>query len=235
MTKQPFLFVGLDYERTSEVVGLAEELAEVDRKDFGFKLNLDFYINSALGGDLKPLSRIGRLHKPIFADFKMWNGRRTMISIAENLFPSYIDYTNIYAHAGETFLRSVVESVEGSRTRILGVTVLTHYKDSDCQRLYGRSLRDSVRMLSEIAFDGSCHGIILPGTTLDMVTDLPIQKLVPAVRPKWYGITGDNDQEQEIYVGDAVRNGADLLVCSSPIRKSKNRKEALIRTLDEMY
>ena len=52
---------------------------------------------------------------------------------------------------------------------------------------------------------------------------------------RWHGKTGDNYQEQETYVRDAVRNGADLLVCSSPIRKSKDRKEALIRTLDEMY
>ena len=62
-----------------------------------------------------------------------------------------------------------------------------------------------------------------------------LEKIVPAVRPEWYGKTGDNYQEQETYVRDAVRNGADLLVCSSPIRKSKDRKEALIRTLDEMY
>ena len=39
---------------------------------------------------------------------------------------------------------------------------------------------------------------------------------------------GDNYQEQETYVRDAIRDGADLLVCSSPIRKSTNRKEALI-------
>ena len=67
------------------------------------------------------------------------------------------------------------------------------------------------------------------------VADLEMKKLVPAVRPRWYGKTGDNFQEQETYVGDAIRDGADLLVCSSPIRKSENRKEALVRTLDEMY
>ncbi len=58
--------------------------------------------------------------------------------------------------------------------------------------------------------------------------------MVPAVRPDWFGKTGDNYQKQEISVREAILKGADLLVCSSPIRKSSDRKEALIKTLDEM-
>ena len=43
--QKPFLFVGLDYENTYQVAEFAEELAEVDNNRFGFKLNLDFFIN----------------------------------------------------------------------------------------------------------------------------------------------------------------------------------------------
>lgn len=234
--KKPFLFVGLDYEKPHEVADLAEELAEVDRNDFGFKLNLDFYLNCALLGVSEPIARVYNLNKPTFADLKMWNGARTMTSIAETLAvtkkPSYF---NIYALSGEDFLRKVVGSVSKTYTKVLGITVLTHYDDDYCQKTRGMSMREAVRQDAETSYKAGCHGIILPGDMLEVVADLETQKLVPAVRPQWYGKTGDNYQEQETYIKDAIRWGADLLVCSSPIRKSKDRKEALIRTLDEMY
>src|SRR3990167_7998851 len=104
MTKRPFLFVGLDYEDPYKVAEFAEELVWVDRNDFGFKLNLDFYINCALRGDTEPLARVRELEKPLFADLKMWNGARTMSSVAENLKDTHgAIYFNVYALAGENF------------------------------------------------------------------------------------------------------------------------------------
>lgn len=234
--KKPFLFVGLDYESPYKVADFAEELAVIDRDDFGFKLNLDFYINCALHGDTEPLARVAGLEKPMFADLKMWNGARTMSSVAEGLRVTHgANYFNVYALAGESFLRKVVDSVAGTNIKVLGITVLTHYDEDYCREMRGSSFRDAVRKDAETVHKAGCHGIILPGNMLEEVADLEMQKLVPAVRPEWYGKTGDNYQEQETYVRDAVRDGADLLVCSSPIRKSKDRKEALVRTLDEMY
>ncbi len=236
MTKKPFLFVGLDYEEIYQVAEFAEELASVDRDDFGFKLNLDFYIRCALFGDTKPLARVAGLEKPMFADLKMWNGARTMSSVAEGLKVTHgANYFNVYALAGEDFLKKIVNSVSGADMKVLGITVLTHYNEDYCREMRGSSFKEAVRKDAETSYKAGCHGIILPGNMLEEVADLEMQKLVPAVRPSWYGKTGDNYQEQETYVKDAVNDGADLLVCSSPIRKSKDRKEALIRTLDEMY
>jgi len=180
------------------------------------------------------LELILSLGKPIFADLKLWNGRRTMASIVTELAQQGVAYTNVYAEAGESFVRGVVEATEGTDTRVLGLTVLTHYDDKYCQETYGLSLKDAVQKFAVQAHDAGCHGIILPGTTLDAVSDLRMEKLVPAVRPTWFMGTGANYQQQEILVGDAVRAGADLLVCSSPIRKSDNPQEALDKVLDEM-
>lgn len=231
---KPFLFVGLDYEDLNEAASFAEELTQVDRTNFGFKLNLDFILNTALLGDRKPFERVLNLGRPIFADLKMWNGKRTMTSIVDGLTKKGVDYFNVYSLADRPFLETVVESTKGTKMKVLGVTVLTHYNEDYCQRMRGCSLRDAVRKDAEVAYSVGCHGIILPGTILDVVSDLNIEKLVPAVRPSWYGKTGDNYQEQETFVRDAISGGANLLVCSSPIRKSKDRKEALIKTLDEM-
>lgn len=231
---KPFLFVGLDYQNPTDVVDFAEELTVVDRDNFGFKLNLDFFINTALIGNTQYLERIFEIGKPIFADLKMWNGRRTMTSIAERLVERNVDYFNVYALADKDFLNSVVGATSGSDTRVLGVTVLTHYDEDYCQRMRGCSLREAVRKDAKTAYSAGCHGIVLPGTMLGEVRNLKMEKLVPAIRPDWYGKTGANFQEQETSVREAIEWGADLLVCSSPIRNSENRREALIKTLDEM-
>lgn len=231
---EPFLFVGLDYEKPEEVLAFAKELAEV-KGEFGFKLNLDFIINAAFSGN-SHLRKVLDLGKETFVDLKMWNGRRTMVSIVNDLIKVGVDYTNVYAEAGEPFVRAVVDTTKEKRTKILGLTVLTHYDDEHCQRNYGCSLREAIRRFSKIAHSAGCHGIIVPGTMLNEVRDLEIEKLVPAVRPDWFGITGDNYQRQEALIREAIEGGANLLVCSSPIRRGYNgsRRDALLKTLEEI-
>ncbi len=231
---KPFLFVGLDYQEPNKVLDLAEELSQIDRDNFGYKLNLDFIINSVLTGNCEPFERVMGLGKPIFADLKMWNGKRTMQSITAGLVQRGVNYFNLYSLADKPFLESVVKSTEGTNTKVLGVTVLTHYDEDYCQRMRSCSFNEAVRRDAETAYNAGCHGIILPGTMLEEIKDIPAEKLVPAVRPDWYGKTGDNFQKQETSVREAIAGGANLLVCSSPVRKSPDRKEALIKTLDEM-
>ncbi len=234
MKSKPFLFVGLDYQDPYEVADFAEELCQVDRDSFGFKLNLDFLINTVLSGNYEPFERVLSMKKPIFTDLKMWNGKRTMTSIAEGLIKRNVDYFNVYSLADKPFLEALVEKTKGTNTKVLGVTVLTHYDEDYCQRKRGCSFEEAVRSDAETAYDAGCDGIILPGTMLNEVMDLQMEKLIPAVRPDWYGKTGDNYQKQESSVKEAIDGGANLLVCSSPIRKSPDRKEALIKTLDEI-
>jgi len=71
----------------------------------------------------------------------------------------------------------------------------------------------------------------LPGTALDVVQDLQTIKVVPGVRPTWYQ---DTRHEEEIEPRIAVEQGADCLVCGSPIMKATNKIAALKRVLSEM-
>ena len=231
--KKPFLFAALDREDFGEVVELAQELSSCEG-EFGFKLNLDFFVNSRK--DSHYFNKISGLKRPIFADLKMWNGERTMSHIARDLANRGVNYLNVYAHALEPFINGVVKAVEetGTDAKVLGLTVLTHYTEEDCQKLYGCSMRDAVRRLAKISYSAGVYGIIVPGTALESVKDLPIEKLVTAIRPKWYGKSGENHQKQEVYPQEAIKNGANLIVCGTPIIKSADRKLALQKTLEEM-
>lgn len=227
---KPLLLNALDdlagkEERTLKV---AEQLSKVEG-NFGFKVNLDYLLNPEKGlkALLGPIQQFGR---PVFSDLKMWNGTRTMTSVIENLVVLGVDYLNVYALADE-LLPKAIKITEGTKTKVLGLTVLTHFSEAYCQKHFRRSLPETVRHFAEVAVEAGCHGIILPGTALEAVADLDTIKVVPGVRPTWYK---DTRHEEEVEPRVAAEKGADVLVCGSPIMKSDSPVDALRRILTEI-
>ena len=229
---QPFLFVALDglAENRRKTLEFAQQLLRgTTQRNFGFKLNLDFLLRQGVVRAVREI-RCAFPGRQIFADLKMWNGKRTMRSIAKTLIDNEVDYLNVYALADD-LLSEVVRVAEGSKTKVLGLTVLTHYTEDYCQKHFRRSLRETVQHFAKVVLDAVGDGIILPGTTLEVVQDLKTIKAVPGIRSEWYT---DTRHEQEITAKEAVSGGADILVCGSPIMKSSDPVRALIRVLSEM-
>ena len=227
MRNKPFLFVALDRLTEGQAFKAISELSKVEG-NFGFKLNLDYFLEYGL--DSAILGHIQSVKKSLFVDLKMWNGTSTMKSILRKLVEMEVEYTNVYALADD-LLPEAIKIAEGSKTKVLGLTVLTHFSEDYCQKHFRRSLKETVRHFAEIALERGCHGIILPGTALDVVQDLETIKVVPGVRPKWYQ---DARHREEIEPRVAVEQGVDILVCGSPIMKSFDKAAALKRVLDEL-
>lgn len=224
---EKILYIALDHNDQASNLTLAQQLAP-EQGSFGFKINQDHY--SLWKGYV---DEIATLKKPFFVDTKINNGSRTMINIIKDIASKGADLTNVWA-AAERLIVPIAETLENKRTRLLGVTITTHFTEEYCQRIYKRSLPETVRMWSEIALENGCHGIIIPGTTLDVVKDLKCLKLVPAVRPEWYEDRKSNDQEQTITPTEAIKGGADYLVCGGPIYKHPKPNEALQMILEEI-
>lgn len=236
---EKLLYVALDYDTPQEALTMAEELSEVEveeRVGFGFKLNGDLLLK--YGMDV--IDDFIDLGRPVLADLKLWKGRSTMKSILDSLLEKEVRATNVYAHASQEYLRPLTSKVKGEQLQLLALTVLTHYGEEDCQRLYGKSLAQSVLTLARIAWAGGCDGVILPPTALDIVKNEEgelfesLIKATPGIRPQWYKDKHDNYQKQVTTPAEAVSSGADVLVMGSPIRKSSHPKQALRRTLQEM-
>lgn len=228
---KPFLFIALDDldRKESETLEVARQLSSRVDGDFGFKINLDYLLNTKLSLS-EAVSQIQYLGRPVFTDLKMWNGSRTMEAVIKNLVSMGVEYLNVYALADD-MLPKAIEVTKGTKTKVLGITVLTHYDDDYCKRHFRSTLSKTVRHLSKVAIERGCHGVILPGTVLADVKDLRILKAVPGVRTNWYQ---DTRHEQEIEPKVAVELGADILVCGSPIMKSADKISALKRVLSEM-
>lgn len=234
--EKPFLFVALDglMKKEKETLETAERLSGVEG-NFGFKVNLDYLLDRGLRNP-STLGNIQQFNRLVFTDLKMWNGTSIMSSIIESLVDKEVDYLNVYALADD-LLPKAVKIAEGSKTKILGLTVLTHFTEAYCRKWFQRSLKDTVMLGAKVALERGCHGIILPGTTLDVVKDLKTKKVTPGVRFDWY--PKDSRHEQEVKPGVAVRGGATDLVCGGPIMQSQEKVgidsvEALKRVLFEM-
>lgn len=227
---KPLLLIALDdlAGKEEKTLKVAEQLSKVEG-NFGFKVNLDYLLNPEKG--LKTLlAPIQQFDRPVFFDLKMWNGTRTMASVIENLVALGVDYLNVYALADE-LLPKAIQITEGTKTKVLGLTVLTHFNEAYCQKHFRRSLPETVRHFAEVAVKTGCHGIILPGTALEAVADLDTIKVVPGVRSTWYK---DTRHEEEVELRVAAEKGANILVCGSPIMKSENQVDALRRILAEI-
>jgi len=208
----PTLFVALDglRGRRRETLDAVRDMETVNG-NFGFKINLDCFLDQGMRQAVRSFPS----PKLIFADTKTWNGKRTMTDIAKMLVDAGVNYFNVWVQADDQ-LEGAVKAVEGSMTKILGVTVLTHYSDEYCRMYFRRSLEETVVFLTQRAEDIGCHGVILPGTCLLAVKDSVLLKVVPGIRMEDFK---DDRHKQEVTPEFAVQNGADILVCGSPIMK----------------
>ena len=222
----PLLFVALDDlgDREQETLKAVRELDQM-HGNFGYKINLDCLMAGGVRTTIRKLPA-----RPIFADTKTWNGKRTMTDIAKMLVEASVDYFNVWVQADDQ-LAGAVKATEGSKTKILGVTVLTHYGDDWCKMYFQRSLEDTVVFLTQRAKDLGLHGVVLPGTCLPAVKDSDRIKTVPGIRMEDFK---DDRHKQEVTPEFAAQNGADIVVCGSPIMKVSDKAHALRQVLSRL-
>lgn len=235
--KYPFLFVALDYKTPEEAINTARQL-DLVQGSFGFKVNANIWFNW-------PPKRIvdlikGKSARPIFADIKAFLGKRTMSWLAEDFAAIGVDFINIHLRAGEEAVKEVKQTLAGSMTKLLGLTVPTHYDDEYCLADCRRPLLSEVSRLAVVANAACCDGIILPGPTLRPTgigvdhTYRDMLKVVPGIRIE--GLPGFDDKRHAdpMTPKKATEDGANILVCGTPITKSEDKPRALQKVLAEM-
>jgi orotidine-5'-phosphate decarboxylase len=225
--KSPLLFVALDDlgDKEQETLDAVRELDQVPG-NFGYKINLDCLMTEGVRAIIRKLPA----SRPIFADTKTWNGKRTLTDLAKMLVDAGVDYFNVWVQADDQLV-GAVKATEGSKTKILGVTVLTHYSDDWCRMYFRRSLEETVAFLTHRAKDLGLHGVVLPGTCLPAVKDSDRIKTVPGIRMEDFK---DDRHKQEVTPEFAAQNGAHIVVCGSPIMKVSDKANALRQVLSRL-
>ena len=142
--------------------------------------------------------------------------------------------TFITVHGNDPILRAAIK--ERSTARILAVTVLTSFDESDLRAMgLTGTIQDLVYLRAKKALELGCDGVVSSGLEAQRLREGLGDRLLivaPGIRP------GSNDtaddQRRIASAGEAIRNGADHIVVGRPIRDAADPVAVVQQMQDEI-
>jgi orotidine-5'-phosphate decarboxylase len=142
--------------------------------------------------------------------------------------------TFITVHGNDPILRAAVREREDAR--ILAVTVLTSFDESDLREMgLTGTIADLVYLRARKALDLGCDGIVSSGLEVARLREGLGDRLLivtPGIRPGTNEVVREDAQKRVATVDRAIRNGADYLVVGRPIRDAKD-PVAVVKQIQE--
>ena len=210
------MIVALDVADTAKAAALVKTLG--DSVSF-YKIGMEL----VYGGGLDFARDLAASGKKIFLDLKLHDIPNTVQKAAAQV--SRLGMTYLTVHAFPQTMKAALEGTRGTNTKILGVTVMTSYDDSDLLAAgYAMGVKDLVAHRARQAKEIGIGGLILSaeevramrklvGETLDLVT--------PGIRPAGAAV---GDQKRVMTPGEAIAAGATRLVIGRPITEASDPK-----------
>jgi orotidine-5'-phosphate decarboxylase len=142
-----------------------------------------------------------------------------------------VDWVTVHANSGIESVHAAVGAAAGKQ--VVAVTLLTSIDERESERMYNKLKPDQVVLeLADGALKAGAHGLVCAMGELGMLrAGLPLSlagkpgeqlRVVPGVRPKWYG-SGRDDQVRPTTPFEAILRGATHLVIGRPITKPNDR------------
>ncbi|MBS7805337.1 orotidine-5'-phosphate decarboxylase [Rhizobiales bacterium TNE-4] len=212
------MIVALDVADTQKATALVSQLG--DSVSF-YKIGMEL----VYGGGLDFARDLAASGKKVFLDLKLHDIPNTVKKAAAQV--SRLGMTYLTVHAFPQTMKAALEGTQGTGTKILGVTVMTSYDDSDLATAgYAMGVKDLVARRAQQAKEIGIGGLILSaeevtamraliGSSLDLVT--------PGIRPAGAAV---GDQKRVMTPGEAIKAGATRLVIGRPITDAQDPKAA---------
>lgn len=174
------------------------------------------------------LSMVGDLvgaGKKVFVDLKLHDIGNTVASGVESL--ARLGATFLTVHAYPQTMKAAVAARKGSGLKILAVTVLTSYNDSDAQEAgYRLGVSELVALRARQAQAIGVDGIVCSAeeaANLRRILDPNIALVTPGIRPAG---SAAGDQKRVMTPTRAIAAGADYLVVGRPVIEAADPKAA---------
>ena len=140
--------------------------------------------------------------------------------------------TFITVHGNDPILRAAIK--ERNQAKILAVTVLTSFDESDLRAMgLTGTIQDLVYLRAKKALELGCDGVVSSGLEAQRLREGLGDRLLivtPGIRP-CSNDTAD-DQKRIMSAGEAIRNGADYVVVGRPIRDAAD-PVAVVRDMQD--
>ncbi len=219
----------------TKVLCLAQEL-----EGLGVYIKVNSILR-AIGYEL--IMQLHELGLKVFADLKLIDIPSKMAIDGAMLAEARPEIVTVMCCAGVDGMHAVQDALQ-SKTKVLGVTVLTSLNEEECQAIFTCSTRAGVLRFARMAQLAGLDGLILSPKEVEVVKqrfELSLELNTPGIRPEWF-ITDKDDQSRVLTPELAIKNGAERIVIGRPIIQAgpneegfpKNPREAVERTLDEI-
>ena len=212
------LIVALDLSGVAQAEAMIAKLGD----------SVSFYkIGYQLGyaGGLPLVRQLSDSGKKVFVDLKLHDIGNTVARGVESV--AKLGATFLTVHAYPQTMHAAVEARGGAKLRLLAVTVLTSYDDSDLAAAgYDFTVPELVAERAAQARDIGIDGLVCSAEEAIRLRALirPSMVLVtPGIRPAG---AAAGDQKRVMTPAAAIRAGADYLVVGRPIVAAPNPKAA---------
>jgi orotidine-5'-phosphate decarboxylase len=163
--------------------------------------------------------------KQVFLDFKLHDIGNTVQKGVESV--AKLGATFLTVHAYPQTMKAAVEGKQGSTLRILAVTVLTSYDDSDLAAAgYDMSVPELAAARAAQARDIGVDGLVCSAVVVTKLRDIAgpgLALVTPGFRPAG---SAAGDQKRIMTPARAIEGGADYLVVGRPVVDAHDPKAA---------
>lgn len=178
-------------------------------------------------------SKLVAAGKQVFLDFKLHDIGNTVQKGVESV--AKLGATFLTVHAFPQTMKAAVEGREGSSLRILGVTVLTSYDDTDLAAAgYDMTVSELASARAAQARDIGLDGLVCSAeevAKLRSIVGHGMALVTPGIRPAG---SAAGDQKRIMTPARAIQAGADYLVVGRPIVAAPDPKAAADAIVNEI-
>lgn len=221
------IIVALDFDSPNEALQLVEQIGPSG--EF-YKVGMELY--AAAGMEF--VSQLGRLGKRVFLDLKLYDIGETVKRATRQLVRNEA-VELLTVHGSGAVMEAAVEGRGDSRVKLLAVTVLTSFDQSDLRDLgYPTPISELVELRVKKAVEAGIDGIVCSPLEVRRVRQIGGSKMTlvtPGVRSAG---ASTGDQKRVATPREAIENGADYLVIGRQVTRAADPRSAYEAVLAEL-
>jgi orotidine-5'-phosphate decarboxylase len=220
------LIVGLDLPSVERAEAMVARLGDsVSFYKIGYQL--------AYAGGLPLVRKLADQGKKVFIDLKLHDIGNTVARGVESIVK--LGATFLTVHAYPQTMKAAAEARAGSGLKILAVTVLTSYDDSDLHAAgYRLGVSDLVEARAQQAQLLGIDGLVCSpeeAASLRKIVGHQMHLVTPGIRPAG---TATGDQKRIMTPARAIAAGSDYLVVARPVIEAADPKAVAEAILAEI-
>jgi orotidine-5'-phosphate decarboxylase len=228
------IIIALDVGTGGDALALVEKLEEARV----FKVGMELF--TAAGPPL--LEEIRRRGKKPFLDLKYHDIPNTVAGAVRAAVGHGVAMMTLHAAGGKEMMARAAETARQasaekgvSRPLLLGVTVLTSFRDMELREIgCPVPVTDQVLRLAALAKAAGLDGVVCSPHEIEIIKKElgpDFLAVTPGIRPAW---AAAQDQKRIMTPAQALERGADFMVIGRPITAAPSPREAFLRVVEEL-